>query len=126
MLEKRMYIVVSSDIDVPETGNSFEMSCGRNIAQACHVAQRLALMLRLDPDLEVTKVILKVANSKELEAIRAKIIRSNVDWAEFRDTNLEVYLTKKSLLTAVAAYCSRKKGKSLFFGLNSWRCDVQS
>ena len=100
------------------------MSCGRLIAQACHVVSKLKLRLKLDPDEEHTSIVLKVVDSNELEKVRHQVSHARLPWEEFRDTNPGYYQTEEALLTAVAVFCSRKKGKSLFHGLNAWQCDT--
>lgn len=122
-VEKRIYVIVPRYLDVPDTGKIVSMSCGRLIAQACHVVSKLKLRLKLHWDDQHTTIVLKVNNTKELEEIADDIAHANVDWEEFRDTNMEYYGTESSLLTAVACYCSRKKGKSLFYHLDVWTCD---
>jgi len=122
--EKRIYVVLPSFIIAPTMflREIIPMSCGRCIAQACHVVSKLKLRLKLDPDEEHTTIILKVVDSNELEKVRDKVSHSRLPWEEFRDTNPEYYKTEKSILTAVAVCCSRKKGKSLFHGYDAWQC----
>lgn len=123
MIEKRIYVVLASTLDLP-SGDKREMSCGRNIAQACHAVSKLKLKLGLNWQDEHTTVVLKVADTKALLKVLDKIHASKVEYEVFRDTNWEVYGTEFSLLTAVVCYCSKKKGKSLFYGMDSWSCDV--
>lgn len=124
MAEKRLYIVVPAMLTIPETGKIYPMSCGRLMAQTVHVGSKIKMKEHLDPDLETTTIILKVPGSIELEAVLDKIKRAGVPWQVFLDTNKESYETEAALLTSVACLCSRKKGKSLFFGIDSWRCNA--
>lgn len=125
MVEKRLYIVVPAKLYVPETCKTIDMPCGRLMAQAVHVGSKIKIYQRLDPDLETTTIILKVCHSKELELILEKVKESGQPWEVFLDDNKEVYGTDAKLLTAVACLCSRKKGKSLFYGVPSWKCDAE-
>lgn len=120
-VEKRIYVVLPATITTA-FGTPYPISCGRAMAQACHAVSKLKIKLKMHPDEETTTVILKVNHIFELFDIRDKIEKSEVDWVEFKDTNEEVYGWKEPILTVVAAACSRKKGKSLFFGINSWTC----
>ncbi len=125
-VEKRIYVVIPSFLIAPGLWlrEYIPMSCGRAIAQACHVVSKLKLRLKLDPDEENTTIVLRVTDSNELEKVRDKISRSRLPWEEFLDTNPGYYKTEKSILTAVAICCSRKKGKSLFHGYDAWTCDT--
>lgn len=100
------------------------MSCGRLYAQGIHVGTKLKLRQKLDPDVMTTTITLKVADSKELEQVLEKVKKANVPWEVFLDDNKDVYKTEASLLTGVAVLCSRKKGKSLFYGIPSWKCSL--
>jgi predicted DNA binding CopG/RHH family protein len=122
-VEKRLYIILPATIDVPETRQIIPMSCGRLFAQAIHVGSKIKQHEKMDPDLETTTIVLRVENSKELDAVLDKVKKAGIPWQTFLDTNAEVYGTEAALLTAVAALCSRKKGKSLFFGIDSWKCN---
>lgn len=123
MAEKRLYVVLPATLYVPETKQTVHMVCGRLFAQAVHVGSKVKIRQGLDPDLETTTITLKVAGSEELECVLNHIKHANVPWEVFLDDNEEVYGTKAKLLTAVACLCSRKKGKSLFYGIDSWRCN---
>jgi hypothetical protein len=122
MIEKRLYILVPEVLLIPEENRGIVMSCGRIMAQAVHVGSKLKIKEKLDADLETTTVILKVHTSSDLEVILDKIKNAKVPWAEFRDTNHEVYGVPKPLLSGVACLTSKKKGKSLFYGIQSWKC----
>ena len=123
MIEKRLYIVVPKFVNVPDTKGIVYMPCGRLIAQAVHVGSKIKQQERLDPELETTTIILQVSDSSELERVLEKVKKAHVPWQVFLDTNPEVYQTENSLLTAVACLASRKKGKSIFYGIDSWSCD---
>lgn len=122
MVEKRLYIIVPEVLEIPGQNRGITMSCGRLMAQAVHVGSKLKLLEKLDPDLATTTVVLKVANSLDLEPILDKIKKAGIPWATFLDDNPEVYGIPDSLLTSVACLCSKKKGKSLFYGIDSWSC----
>ena len=124
MIEKRLYIVVPKVLEIPGQNRGVVISCGRAVAQAVHVGSKLKIQEKLDPDLATTTVILQVHNSLDLPAILDKIKKANLPWATFLDDNAEVYGIPDSLLTAVACLCSKKKGKSLFYGMESWKCDT--
>jgi hypothetical protein len=120
MIEKRLYIIVPAVLIIPNC--SITMSCGRLMAQAVHVGSKIKIQEKLHPDLATTTIILKVLNSTDLNSILEKIKKANIPWATFLDDNKEVYGTNDSYLTAVACLCSKKKGKSLFYGIDSWTC----
>lgn len=122
MIERRLYILVPAVLALPDD-ISITMSCGRLMAQVVHVGSKLKIQERLPADLETTTIILKVPNSIDLEPILGKVKKSGLPWATFLDTNEEVYGIKDSLLTAVACLASKKKGKSLFYGIDSWKCN---
>lgn len=122
-VEKRLYIIVAGKLKIPGKDVCLIMSCGRNMAQAVHVGSKLKIQEKLDADLETTTVILKVPYSFDLQVVLDKVKKANVPWATFLDTNPEVYGVEGSLLTAVACLVSKKKGKSLFYGIDSWKCD---
>lgn len=122
MIEKRLYIIVPEVLDIPGGTHDIVMSCGRLMAQAVHVGSKLKMQEKLDPNLATTTVVLKVKHSCDLEVILDKVKTANIPWATFLDDNQEVYGIPQSLLTAVACLCSKKKGKSLFYGIESWKC----
>lgn len=124
MAEKRLYILVPEQLEVPETGEWISQSCGRNAAQAVHVGSKLKIQESMDPDLETTTIILKAFDSEDLAKALDKIKQAGIPWATFLDTNEVVYKTKASLLTAVACLCTKKKGKKLFYGFESWNCNA--
>lgn len=122
MIEKRLYVILPSALYIPETKETIAMSCGRLMAQAIHVGSKLKLRQKLDPDLRTTTIILKVKDSYELCAALKKIIESKQPYELFFDDNEEVYRTKDEILTGIACLYSKKKGKSLFYGIESWFC----
>jgi len=122
--ELRLYIVLPATLFVPETGEHVSMSCGRLMAQAIHIGSKIKIRHKIDPDLRMTTITLKVDGSKELEQVLDKVKKSGIAWEVFLDDNKDVYGTEACLLTGVAALCSRKKGKSVFYGIESWKCNA--
>ena len=124
VIEKRTYIILPSYLNLPN-GEYYPMSCGRLIAQATHAVQNLSTRTDFDRWTDHTTVVLKVIDSKQLAFVRDQVLGREpyISWAQFQDTNCEVYGTDTPILTAVAFHCSRKKGKSLFHTLEGWTCD---
>jgi hypothetical protein len=122
MIDKRLYIIVPEVLEIPGTNRGIIMSCGRLVAQAVHVGSKLKIQEKLAADLETTTIVLKVPHSTDLEFVLNKVKKSGLPWATFLDTNYEVYGITDSLLTSIACLASRKKGKSLFYGVESWKC----
>lgn len=122
MAEKRLYIIVPEVLEIPGKNLGIRMSCGRLMAQAVHVGSKLKIQENLPADLETTTILLKVDNSLDLPAVLDRIKKAGIPWAVFLDDNKEVYTIPDKLLTAVACLCSKKKGKSLFYGVPSWSC----
>jgi len=124
MIEKRLYIIVPEVLLIPGTRRGVTLSCGRLVAQAVHVGSKLKILENLPADLETTTVILKVHYSSDLDSVVDKVKNSGLPWTTFSDTNQELYGVPDPLLTAIACLASRKKGKSLFYGLESWKCNA--
>lgn len=123
-IELKLYVVLPATIYVPETKETIPMSCGRLFAQGIHVGSKIKLRHRMDPETMTTTITLRVAGSAELEQVLEKIKKANVSWEVFLDDNKDVYGTEASLLTGISVLCSRKKGKSLFYGIESWKCPL--
>jgi hypothetical protein len=122
MIEKRLYVVLPANIYIPQVMKTVPMSCGRLMAQAIHVGSKLKIRQKMDPELRTTTIVLKVADSFELCDVLKKVVDSKQPYELFLDDNEEVYGTRDEVLTGIACLCSKKKGKSLFYGIPSWTC----
>ena len=128
--EKRIYVIVPRFVKTNDN-TKLEMSCGRIMAQVCHVVSKLKLRLKCNPDESFTTVVLVVDDHIILQELEAKIkdygkTRKTFTYESFLDDGEEFYGTKLEYLTGLAMFLTKKQGKSLFYNLTPWRCSVKS
>jgi hypothetical protein len=116
--EQRIYIIVPEKITIRNKTKKlpaleYLMEHGRAIAQAVHVARKLESQFAMGNSIYnyevLTTIVLSVRNSKELALISNALYTHDEDstnydnkYAEFSDTNPNVYGTDQSYLTAIA------------------------
>jgi len=128
--EKRIYVIVPRFVKTNDN-TKLEMSCGRIMAQVCHVVSKLKLRLKCNPDESFTTVVLAVEDDIELGWIEDKLIeygknRNQFTYESFFDDGEDFYGDKFKYLTGLAMFLTKKQGKSLFYNLTPWRCSVKS
>lgn len=121
-IEKYLYIVIPRYLVDTDNEDPFEMECGRLIAQAVHVGSKLKLRLGLDPDKKTTTIILQTNYNDDIRNIGYRLMKDNVHFETFEDSNKEVYNTEDPILTALATYISKKKGKKYFWKYKLYDC----
>lgn len=128
-------------VAVAETvlNGKIKLECGRAAAQAAHAVSKLKLSwvtwqcmrdgseaykkAATMRNAAITTIVLKVRNSEELQHIERLAIDKNLHYADFYDTNDQLYGKDVSVLTAVAIgpiYCVTLAGVTDYLPL--WKC----
>lgn len=118
MESPRIYIVVPRIITDAE-GKNVTMTCGRMGAQAAHAAGRLALFDKTRVD-DIDTIVLEVANSEELEAMRVELVNASLDFIPYHD---EDKIFAGQVMTALAVFPIEKGSFEPLNRLRAWLCD---
>jgi hypothetical protein len=115
--QKNIYVVVAATVQ--HNDRSIVQVPGRQFAQGCHATSKLRIDNRIfdwEDDLPIftpiTTITKSCRDSNELAHVEKLLIHGGIMFSTFYDTNVGVY-GPGEVATAIAAYMTEIKGKSL-------------